>query len=77
MTLKDANKKQTYILESFSNDMSLELYNKLISMGLGVGTIIIIAETSFPGLSMFYVDNKKICLRSKDAKHVKVGIYNE
>ncbi len=77
MRLNDCNENTVYRINKFDNSIDIGLYNKLISMGLGEGTVIITSNLSTNSLISFYVDNVRISIRSKDAKYIEVGEYNE
>lgn len=77
MKLNQTLVNHTYIINKFENTIDDGLYNKLISMGLGEGTILVTSNTNSKKLISFYVDNIKFCIRNSDANYILVGELNE
>ncbi len=77
MRLNDTKSNTVYVISEFDSSIDMGLYNKLISMGLGEGTVIITSNLNTKSLISFYVDNVRISIRSNDAKFIEVGECDE
>ncbi len=77
MKLDVINEERLYKITGVDDNMNTEFYSKLISMGIGIDSIIYFVKSTQRSLVMFYIDNVKICLRAKDCKFIEVEEYNE
>lgn len=77
MRMDQVEPNKQYNILKVNDEIDESYYNKLLSMGIGVGTTFYTVKSEFYGLINFFIDNKRICLRKHDVKFIEVGEVSE